>query len=140
VEHEQLDAASHQRPTRQAYLVLVVDDEPSVAESVKLIAQQAGYQVLVAYSGQEALAKIEQQWPAMVISDVMMPRMDGSTFIAALRTLADHWQLPMPAVLLMTATSQRVVEGIEADAVIRKPFDIDDLEAEIHALMRKESS
>src|SRR5215469_12916113 len=73
----QLDAGSHQRPARQENLVLVVDDEPSVAESVELLVQQAGYQALVAHSGQEALAKAGQQWPAVVISDVMMPRMDG---------------------------------------------------------------
>jgi two-component system, chemotaxis family, chemotaxis protein CheY len=139
VGQEQLDASSHQRPARQADLVLVVDDEPSVAETVELLVQQAGYQVLVAHSGQEALAKTEQRWPAVVISDVMMPRMDGSTFIAALRKRADDWQLPMPAVLIMTATSQRVVGEIMADVVIQKPFDIDVMEANIHALMRRET-
>jgi len=135
----QLDAGSHQRPARQENLVLVVDDEPSVAESVELLVQQAGYQALVAHSGQEALAKAGQQWPAVVISDVMMPRMDGSTFIAALRMRADDWQLPMPAILLMTATSQRVAGEIMADVIIQKPFDIDVMEAEIHALMRRET-
>jgi two-component system, chemotaxis family, chemotaxis protein CheY len=139
VGHEQLDMGGNQRPVRQADLVLVVDDEPSVAETVELLIQQAGYQVLVAHSGQEALAKTEQQWPAVVISDVMMPRMDGSTFIAALRTRADQWQMPMPAVVLMTAASDRVVDGIKADVIIHKPFDIDVMEAEVHALMRRET-
>ncbi len=129
------EPSSGSRPAQQADLVLIVDDELSITETIELLVQEAGYHTLVAHNGQEALAHTERCWPALVISDVMMPMMDGPKFIAALRARAGTWQLPMPVIVLMSATSRRAIESVGADLVISKPFDIAILEAALHALM-----
>ena len=57
--------------------ILVVEDSPTQAERLKYILEQHGYKISVARNGREALAKISQRLPLVVISDIMMPEMDG---------------------------------------------------------------
>jgi|GEM_PF-1609820 len=122
-------------PMRAARLVLIVDDERSIAEALDQVVELAGYQSLVASNGKEALELASQQWPALVLSDIMMPVMDGHKLVAALSTHAAQWHLPMPAIVLLTAASPRAVVGMEVAVVVSKPFDIDTIEALLHRFL-----
>uniref|UniRef100_UPI003563B9EB response regulator n=2 Tax=Pseudomonas TaxID=286 RepID=UPI003563B9EB len=57
--------------------VLIADDEPNIVISLEFLLEQAGYQVMVAHDGQEALEAIERQPPDLVLLDVMLPRLSG---------------------------------------------------------------
>jgi len=100
--------------------ILVVDDHPaSAAVLVDLLAGE-GYRVRCAYDGQAALRAITQAPPDLVLSDVMMPKMDGVTLARQLR--ARGWALP---VVLMSAECAAVdVPGVP---LLQKPLDLDGL-------------
>ncbi|MBA3822949.1 MAG: response regulator [Ktedonobacterales bacterium] len=123
------EATENSVPQRQARLVLIVDDEPAIADSVAAVVEDARYDVLIAHGGKQALVLVAQQWPALVMSDVMMPLMDGPTFVTALRAQAAHWHLPMPTIVFMTAASRRAVAGVVFDALVEKPFEITTIDA-----------
>ncbi|MBC7286757.1 MAG: response regulator, partial [Armatimonadetes bacterium] len=57
--------------------ILVVDDQKHIVRLVQITLEKAGYDVVTAYDGVEALEKVEQENPDMIVLDVMMPRMDG---------------------------------------------------------------
>jgi len=86
------------------------------------------------------LAWTAQQWPAVVISDLMMPLMNGPTFLAALQAQADHWHLPMPGIVIMTAASRRAVVGVPADAVVEKPFDLLTMETAVQTAIHRSAA
>ena len=101
--------------------ILIVDDEPPILELLQETLEDAGYPVLTASNGREALALAQQRSLALVLSDVMMPNMDGNALCQRLRADPRTQHLP---ILLMTATRY----GISTDAAtatIAKPFDLD---------------
>ena len=115
--------------TSLAPLVLLVDDEEPILETLAMIVEDMGYQATLAANGEEALNSVHAHWPALIITDMMMPRLDGAQFIAALRqdALADGRRLP--PIILLTAGMAPRVEQIGATIVLPKPFHIEALEA-----------
>jgi CheY-like chemotaxis protein len=109
-------------------LVLIVEDEKPIAESLKLIVVEAGYSATVAANGRAALALLWTQRPALIITDLMMPVMDGRQLIAALREDAERTGLPCIPVIAMTASEYGWLRTTRADGVLRKPFDLADVE------------
>lgn len=109
-------------------MVLIVDDEAIIAEAVAMLVEDAGYTPVVAHDGREALALARRQPPALVITDLMMPRLDGAGLVAALRREAAAQHRPPPPVIVMTAAGRRRADDMAADAVVPKPFDMDELE------------
>jgi CheY-like chemotaxis protein len=109
-------------PTRQLKHILVVDDEPFVAESVQFLLEEDGYVVEQASSGSEALGKFEPGKFDMVFTDYLMPVMRGDKLAAAIKTLC-----PTQPVVMITAfpeklqTSACALGGV--DSLICKPFD-----------------
>lgn len=103
------------RPT-----VLVVDDEADVRLLIRVWFIQAGFRVLEAANGAEALALVDQGID-LVVTDLMMPVLDGGGFIATLRRTGSTGKVP---VVVITARPQ---DGIEAEAVLLKPFSPSDL-------------
>jgi CheY-like chemotaxis protein len=105
--------------------VLVIDDEPGMRIVVQLCLEDiAGWDVILAQSGQEGLIKARTERPDAIVLDVMMPEMDGLTFLKELRANPD---LPRIPVILLTAKvtltqPQRFAELGVAGA-ISKPFD-----------------
>ena len=102
--------------------VLVVDDEIAIAQSLRLILEEEdGIEVLVAYGGQEALAMVHRERPQLVLSDVMMPVLDGPELCRRLRADPATSRI---AIVLMSATHGRDVGEYGADGFIAKPFDL----------------
>jgi two-component system, chemotaxis family, chemotaxis protein CheY len=105
--------------------VLVVDDEEPIRTAVALVLQDAGYRVLSAGDGSEALERLDEEWPALILLDMRMPRMDGWTFASELR--ARHTR-SVPIVVLTAARDAREqAEEIKADGFLSKPFDVQGL-------------
>lgn len=108
--------------------VLVVDDSAAVRQSVAYVLDQAGYEIVQAGDGQEALTKLDGQTFHLIITDVNMPNMDGIELTRTVRTL-DSYKF-VPVVVLTTESQQDKMDaGKEAGATgwIVKPFDSDKL-------------
>lgn len=110
-------------------VILVVDDEDAVNRLVSRYLTHLGYRVLEACSGEEALAVVRRQRPPidLVLSDVVMPGMDGVALAA--RLLA---RCPGPSVILMTGVLPEEVERLSVNGqivpVLRKPLNLDQLQ------------
>ncbi|GAC1433632.1 MAG: response regulator transcription factor [Chloroflexota bacterium] len=116
-------------------IVLIADDEAPIGELVALVVQEAGYASVLARDGRQALEKARSQWPALVIADLMMPHLSGVEPIAALREEESRTgRRPVPVILITAAGGQRA-HSAGADVVLRKPFDLDELEATVHRLL-----
>jgi len=126
-----------ERPQRSAplvdqFLVLIVDDDEPITDTLAYIVMEAGYSTEVALRGDQALALARAHWPALLITDLMMPQMTGGQLIAAMRAEAVTLGLPAPPCVLTTAAGERAVKAANADAVLFKPFSIDDVETILH--------
>jgi DNA-binding response OmpR family regulator len=116
--------------------VLLVDDEPGVRESVKEYLQESGFTVQVASNASDAWQMLQQHAPDLVISDVMMPRVDGYQFLKQLRDDPRYKALPVVFLTARGMTSDRI-QGYQAgcDAYLPKPFDADELVAIVENLL-----
>ena len=104
--------------------ILTVDDSPSMRQMVLFTLQGAGYDVVQACDGVEALELARQAGVDLVLTDVHMPRMDGITLVRELRNLLNYKLVPM--LILTTESSQeKKMEGKRAGATgwIVKPFN-----------------
>ena len=110
--------------------ILIVDDEPDLRFMMRLIFEQAGHQVTEAPNGAAALKRILEQLPDLVVTDVMMPVMDGAEFIGRLR--ADPILSSIP-ILAVTGNPDRAGA---ADATLSKPFEPKELAAIAASLLR----
>ncbi len=120
-------------------VVLVAEDEETIAEALAMIVEDAGYFPVVAHDGREALALARQYRPHLIISDLMMPYLSGRDLIAAVRAEAAAQGQAPPPVVIVTAASRLRAEETGADAVITKPFDVTRVEAVIHGLLDNHS-
>ncbi len=83
--------------------ILVVDDQKHIVRLVQITLEKAGYDVVTAYDGVEALEKVEQENPDMIVLDVMMPRMDGFEVLQRLQADPRYQHIP---VIMLTAKAQ----------------------------------
>ena len=112
--------------------ILVVDDEPLIRDVVVALLRDEGYDVVTADDGLAALEMVRQEAPALVLMDVMMPRMDGRAAFRAMREHAHSDSLP---VILMSAMVEPTDLDPEITAFLRKPVDLDQLLALIARLL-----
>ncbi len=117
--------------------ILVVDDEPHIVRLVSFKLKKAGFDVITADHGRQALDLALSERPAVVLLDVMLPDIDGYTVCCRLKKqLGDD----APAIALLTARSQQadMLQGHRcgADSYITKPFDPDDLLTSVEQLLQ----
>ena len=118
--------SSEEQPPTSSLVLIVEDDEP-IALALAMIVEDEGYRALHANDGQEALDMALRYRPALIITDLMMPRMSGVQLITALRS-SRAFGSGAPRIVIMTAAAASYTENIGADALLRKPFDIREVE------------
>ncbi|MBI5966221.1 MAG: response regulator transcription factor [Chloroflexi bacterium] len=115
--------------------ILIVEDEPSIAEVVSLYMKRAGYQVQIAVDGRQAMTIFERQTPDLVILDLMLPEVDG---LALTRWLRDCSDVP---IIMVTARREEIdrITGLEmgADDYVVKPFSPQELVSRVRAVIRR---
>ncbi|WP_214828908.1 response regulator YycF [Exiguobacterium algae] len=118
--------------------ILVVDDEQPIADILKFKLEKEGYQVHVAYDGEEALEKVEELHPDLILLDIMLPLKDGMEVCREVRKKYD-----MP-IIMLTAKDSEIdkVLGLElgADDYVTKPFSSRELLARVKANMRRHAT
>jgi two-component system cell cycle sensor histidine kinase/response regulator CckA len=122
--------------TPETVEILIAEDSPTQAEQLKHLMEEAGFAVRAARNGQQALAMAEERRPTLIISDVMMPEMDGYSLCKEVKSRPGLKGVP---VLLVTALSSPhdVIKGLEsgADNFIRKPYDGKELLSRINYIL-----
>jgi DNA-binding NarL/FixJ family response regulator len=119
--------------------ILLVDDEPGIRESVQAYLEDTeGWNVSVASNADEAWKKLESRVPDLIISDIMMPEVNGYEFLAKLREDPRYRAIPVVFLTARGMTSDRI-QGYESgcDAYLSKPFDPEELEAIVRNLLSK---
>jgi len=108
------------------YKILVVDDEHDAADSIKNRLIHEGYEAVAAYDGQEALEKIKEENPDIILLDLMMPKLNGFEVLKELREkFKDKWR---PVIIVSAQDEIASLEkcyGMEADHYLTKPCDIE---------------
>jgi DNA-binding response OmpR family regulator len=119
--------------------VLIADDEPNIVISLEFLLEQAGYQVMLAYDGQQALEAIERQPPDLVLLDVMLPRLSGFDVCQKIRE-NPNWQHMRIVMLTAKGREVEISKGLAlgANAYITKPFSTQELLAQVGALLAVE--
>ncbi len=116
--------------------ILIVEDETSLAETLKMRFEAAGYSVDIAGDGQDALAKVRQDKPNLILLDIMLPRIDGYKVCRILKFDEKYRHIP---VIMLTAKTQEEDQelgfSVGANAYITKPFDNQELMKKIKELL-----
>jgi DNA-binding response OmpR family regulator len=120
------------------YRILVVDDERRMVGFIRLNLEQDGFEVIEAFNGNEALERLRDSLPDLILLDVMMPDIDGFEVLRMMREIS---QVP---IIMLTAKGEEddKVKGLElgADDYITKPFSPRELVSRVKAVLRRGSS
>lgn len=115
-------------------MILIADDDADLAENCSMMLESHGYDVSVVASGMEALAKIAEQAPELLISDCCMPGMSGPQLCDELKARPAGKDFP---ILLMSGSMKcQVAPRSSFDAFLRKPFMAEELVAEVRKLLQ----
>jgi two-component system KDP operon response regulator KdpE len=117
-------AALAHSPDPEAKVILVVDDDPDIARVIRLALESEGLAVVTAPNGRDALQRVREQRPELVLLDINMPIMDGVTFVHRARD--EFGDLP---IIVMTAGAEasRYRDQLGARDSLPKPFELNDL-------------
>ena len=122
--------------------ILIVEDVPNVLELLEVTLKFKGYAVLVARNGEEALDVIAKQRPALIITDILMPKMDGYAFVQKLRLNVDT--RPIPVVFLsatyVTPEDKEFALSLGAARFMEKPIDTEDFLLTVAELVSQQPS
>ena len=118
--------------------ILIADDSRTQRERLRMLLARAGYEVETASDGQEAMGRVEQSPPDLIVSDVVMPGMDGFAFCQAVRANPATRRVPFILVTEWSAPND-VVRGLEAgaDNFLPKPYDEDQLLGRIERIFQQ---
>jgi DNA-binding NarL/FixJ family response regulator len=121
--------------------LLLVDDEPGLREAVQAYLEDSGFTVDVASNAKDGLDLARQKLPDLVITDIMMPQVDGYQFLKQLREDSQFKTLPVVFLTARGMTADRI-QGYNAgcDAYLSKPFDPDELVAIVTNLVDKQTA
>ncbi|MEC7983692.1 MAG: hybrid sensor histidine kinase/response regulator [Myxococcota bacterium] len=113
--------------------VLIVDDEPSIRQLVRQSLEPSGYRIREACDGLEALELIKQSLPDLMVSDVMMPRMNGFDLVAIIRN--DVQRMHLPIVMLTVVPDEKRGYGLGVDSYLRKPIAPETIREEVSKVL-----
>ena len=118
--------------------ILIVEDEKAILELVTLYLEKEGFRPLTAMTGREALKKVKDEKPDLIILDLMLPEIDGLEICKQLRSVPETAMLP---ILMLTAKAEEsdTIVGLElgADDYVTKPFSPKAIIARVKALLRR---
>ncbi|RBI69307.1 two-component system response regulator [Vreelandella sulfidaeris] len=119
--------------------VLVVDDEPNIVLSLEFLMEQAGFEVVTAEDGEQALARVKDDQPDLLLLDISLPGISGFDVLERLRSEEATAQLP---IIMLTAHGRDVERekgmALGADDYITKPFSTQSLVEKVKTLLIKE--
>jgi CheY-like chemotaxis protein len=114
-------------------MILIVEDDPDLAETCSMLLLSHGFTVATAGNGVDALKKIARCMPEMILSDCQMPRMGGIELCARIRDLYPETAIP---VILMSGTDEyRYLSSANYNTFLKKPFTVDQLIRATRALL-----
>jgi DNA-binding response OmpR family regulator len=121
----------------QPAVILLVEDEPEISELLSFLLESAGYVTVQAPDGKQAIEALQRSAVDLVLTDVMMPAMDGLALIEAIRKSDRHARVP---VLVHTSLPERIVRGMSNsfDAYLGKPVPFEHLLTEIGKLLAEQ--
>jgi CheY-like chemotaxis protein len=118
--------------------VLVVDDEPSILLTIRLALTEMGCDVVTAGDGKEALEKVRAHKPNLIISDVIMPEMDGFAFVKQVRQSVDTAFIPILMLTSRSSAEDRLRGFAQGtDDYMAKPFQYREVQARVQSLLRR---
>jgi DNA-binding response OmpR family regulator len=119
--------------------ILLVDDEKDMIKSMTFRLEDAGYEVIVAEDGPQALEKTKRERPDLILLDLMLPKMNGYKVCALLKSNAKYRHIP---IIIFTARAneadRKLSKEVGADAYITKLFEPEELFATIRALLKEQ--
>ena len=136
---EQPVTSSDRRDSTAEARLLVVDDEPNILELLATSLRFAGFEVVTATNGRDALAEARRYRPDLVVLDVMMPDMDGFAVVRRMR--GEGSTAPVLFLTARDATEDKVTGlTVGGDDYVTKPFSLEEIVARIRAVLRRTSS
>jgi CheY-like chemotaxis protein len=120
--------------------ILVVEDVPNVLELLEVTLRFKGYDVVSAHNGLEGLEMVEKARPALITTDILMPKMDGYAFVQKLRSMPENRRIP---VIFLSATyvtpeDKKFAMSLGATRFIEKPIDTEDFLLTIAEIMTQD--
>lgn len=118
--------------------ILLVDDEPDIVEVLKFRLEQAGYEIIIARDGIEALEKAYIEVPDLIVLDIVMPKMDGYQVCKALKESRNEKYSSMPIIMITAQAKladERAQAASSADDFVVKPFEAEELLGKIKRLL-----
>lgn len=115
--------------------ILVVEDNDDLLLLLKLVLESVGYDVTTANSGKDALKCLESTEPQLILMDIMMPQVSGIELARDIKQMPNYASLPIVLVSAIDRLKEKQLTESKADAIIYKPFDIDDLILRVQNLL-----
>jgi CheY-like chemotaxis protein len=116
--------------------ILVVEDQPDVAQLIEVVLKGEGHTVAIAADGAQGLMMSRDWKPDLILMDIMLPGVDGGTLISRLRQEPETVDLPIIAMSASRTLRDRSDE-LQADALLSKPFDVDALLVQVQFLLSR---
>ncbi len=118
--------------------ILLVDDDPWIVRMVRTVLERRGHTVISAENGEEALARCAEEVPALIVTDVNMPKMDGWTLVKTLRARPETALVPVVFLTALGSDEDRI-KGFRlgADDYLPKPFRFEELDLRVQNALRR---
>jgi len=117
--------------------ILIAEDEPLILQTMELKLKKEGYEIIKCIDGLEAMQKLEEQMPDMVITDIMLPYSSGLEIIRKVKE--NEATKSIPVIVLSAMGQENIVEeafALGADDFLKKPFSLSELSIRIKKLAR----
>ncbi len=117
--------------------IIVVDDEKTICDALEFLLTNEGYEVIIAHDGEDALLKVQDEDPDLMILDIMMPRMNGLRVSRAIRKDPIYKRLPILILTVMDNKNDKIAGyNSGADEYMVKPFELDELVVRVKCMLK----